>query len=77
MSNNRVKFVVVAVITRHNIELTAVTTPAISMLVQLTFREICPFELEVEAEIEVESEPYMEPANTSSPTACLWLAPLP
>ena len=53
----KVKFVIVAVITRHNAKLTAVPTPAISMA-QSTFREIGPFELEVEAEIRVEIEPY-------------------
>jgi len=77
--NYKVVFVIVAVITIHNVKLTAVPTPDTSMA-QSTFREIAPFELEVEAEIQVESEPYIELTKTSyhwMPTACRWPAPWP
>ena len=40
---------------RHNVNLNAVPTPAISMA-QSTSRKIGPFELDVEAEIQVESD---------------------
>jgi hypothetical protein len=53
-------FVIVTVIIKHhNDKLTAIPTSTISMA-RSSFREIGPFELEVEAEIRAESEPHVE-----------------